>query len=105
MKLLVAFIIERLGMFFSKIVGFMSKKAALVALLAAISVMVVAFTTALSGVLASATASVSHPLIIFGLSLLPSNTTTVITLIGTARAAQWLFIWQVSVARATFDAK
>ena len=105
MKILIGLLIERFGAFFAKIVGLMSKKAAVVALLAAMSLMVLTFTSSLTGLLALVTASVSHPLIIFGLSLLPSNTADVIGIVGAARMAQWLFIWQMSVARSAFDAK
>ncbi|MFQ2906276.1 hypothetical protein ACK3YP_03500 [Aeromonas allosaccharophila] len=105
MKILIGLLIERFGSFFAKIVGLMSKKAALVALIAAMSVMVVTFTAALTGILANLTTGMNQPLVLFGLSLLPSNTPHVMALIATARTAQWLFIWQVSVARAAYDAK
>lgn len=105
MKILIGFLIERFGSFFAKIVGFMSKKAAVVALMASMSIMVVAFTSALSGILANLTTGINQPLVVFGLSLLPSNTPEVLGFIGAARAAQWLFVWQVNVARSAFDAK
>ncbi|RQM71372.1 hypothetical protein [Aeromonas enteropelogenes] len=105
MKVLIGLLIERLGAFFAKIVGLMSKKAAVVALLAAMAIMVVSFTAALNGILSNLTTGVNQPLIVFGLSLLPSNTPDVIGFIGAARAAQWLFVWQMSVARSAFDAK
>lgn len=105
MKILIGLLIERFGSFFSKIVGLMSKKAAVVALLAAMGVMVVAFTSALTGLLENITTGINQPLVVFGLSLLPRNTPDVIAMIGVARSAQWLFIWQMSVARAAYDAK
>lgn len=105
MKVLIGLLIERLGSFFAKIVGLMSKKAAVIALMAAMSIMVVTFTSALSGILANLTTGINQPLVVFGLSLLPSNTPEVLGFIGASRTAQWLFVWQVTVARSAFDAK
>ncbi|WP_421211036.1 hypothetical protein [Aeromonas sp. 600479] len=105
MKVLIGLLIERLGSFFAKIVGLMSKRAAVVALLAAMGLMVVTFTSALSGLLQNMTTGINQPLVVFGLSLLPRNTPDVIAMIGVARSAQWLFIWQMTVARSAFDAK
>lgn len=105
MKILIGLLIERFGSFFAKIVGLMSKKAAVVALLAAMGVMVVAFTSALTGLLENITTGINQPLVVFGLSLLPRNTPDVIAMIGVARSAQWLFIWQMTVARSAYDAK
>ncbi|PKQ77762.1 hypothetical protein CJP16_11340 [Aeromonas sobria] len=105
MKILIGFLIEKLGSIFGKVVGLMSKKAAVVALLAAMSLMVIAFTSALSGILANLTTGINQPLVVFGLSLLPSNTPEVLGFIGAARTAQWLFVWQMTVARSTFDGK
>ncbi|WP_290437856.1 hypothetical protein [Aeromonas caviae] len=105
MKVLIGLLIERLGSFFAKIVGFMSKRAAVVALLGAMGIMVVTFTSALSGLLQNMTTGINQPLVVFGLSLLPRNTPDVIAIIGVARSAQWLFIWQMTVARSAFDAK
>lgn len=105
MKVLIGLLIERLGSFFAKIVGFMSKRAAVVALLGAMGIMVVTFTSALSGLLQNMTTGINQPLVVFGLSLLPRNTPDVIAMIGVARSAQWLFIWQMTVARSAFDAK
>ena len=51
------------------------------------------------------TTGINQPLVVFGLSLLPRNTPDVIAMIGVARSAQWLFIWQMTVARSAFDAK
>ncbi|EPX9363624.1 hypothetical protein ACW6B7_001374 [Aeromonas veronii] len=105
MKILIGLLIERLGSFFAKIVGLMSKRAAVVALIGAMAMMVVAFTAALSGLLENITTGINQPLVVFGLSLLPRNTPDVIAMVGVARSAQWLFIWQMSVARSAFDAK
>lgn len=96
MKVLIGLLIERLGSFFAKIVGLMSKRAAVVALLAAMGLMVVTFTSALSGLLQNMTTGINQPLVVFGLSLLPRNTPDVIAMIGVARSAQWLFIWQMT---------
>jgi len=65
MKILIGLLIERFGSFFAKIVGLMSKKAALVALIAAMSVMVVTFTAALTGILANLTTGMNQPLVLF----------------------------------------
>lgn len=105
MKILIGLLIERLGSFFAKIVGLMSKKAAVLALIGVMSIMVVTFTTALSGILENVTTGINQPLVVFGLSLLPRNTPDVIAMIGVARSAQWLFIWQMTVARSAYDAK
>ena len=105
MKILIGLLVERFGSFFAKIVGLMSKKAAVIALMAAMSIMVVTFTTALSGILANLTTGINQPLVVFGLSLLPSNTPEVLGFIGAARTAQWLFVWQMTVARSAYDAK
>ncbi|HHQ4521739.1 TPA: hypothetical protein ACSP2U_003826 [Aeromonas veronii] len=105
MKVLIGLLIERLGSFFAKIVGLMSKRAAVVALLASMGLMVVTFTSALSGLLQNMTTGINQPLVVFGLSLLPRNTPDVIAMVGVARSAQWLFIWQMTVARSAFDAK
>lgn len=68
--------------------------------------MVVAFTSAINGVLAGiSTSSVANGYILFGLGLLPSNTGACIAAIGVAKAAQWLFIWQMALARSAFDGK
>lgn len=106
MKLLFAFIIDKLGAFFAQIVGFMSKKAAVAALILAMTTMVVAFTLSINGLIGSVSnSSLSHPLILFGLGLLPSNAGFCIGVIGAAKAAQWLFIWQLSIARTAFSGK
>lgn len=106
MKLLIAFLIEKIGELFAKIVSFFSRKAAVAALIIAMTTMVVTFTSAINGVLGGiSSSSVANGYILFGLGLLPSNTAACISAIGVAKAAQWLFIWQMALARSAFDGK
>lgn len=106
MKLLIAFLVEKVGEFFAKIVAFFSRKAAVAALILAMTTMVVTFTSAINGVLGGiSTSSLANSYILFGLGLLPSNTAACISAIGVAKAAQWLFIWQMALARSAFDGK
>lgn len=106
MKLLIAFLIEKVGELFAKIVSFFSRKAAVAALILAMTTMVVTFTSAINGLLGGISTSPSaNAYILFGLGLLPSNTAACISAIGVAKAAQWLFIWQLSLARSAFDGK
>lgn len=103
---IVAFFTERLASWGAKAVEFFSKKAALAALLAAMATMVVVFTSTINGLLSGLVAAApSNSWIAFGLGLLPSNTTAIVVTIAAAKSAQWVFIWQMNVARSTFEAK
>lgn len=106
MKLLIAFLIDKIGSFFAQLVGFFSKKAAVAALILAMSSMVIAFTAMMNGYIANVSSSpLTNAYILFGLGLLPSNASFCVALIAAAKATQWVFIWQMNLARTAFSGK
>lgn len=106
MKVLIAFLIDKIASFFAQLVGFFSKKAAVAALILAMSTMVISFTLIMNGFIANVSNSpLTNSYILFGLGLLPSNASFCIGVIAAAKAAQWVFIWQMSLARTAFSGK
>lgn len=87
--------------FIAKLAPLLSRKAMVVAFMGSYTLIVVTFIGLLNGLLSRLISSApSGGLIQVGLSLLPSNTSTCITIIGAAYAARWVFIWKISMIKA-----